>query len=209
MHRQKRSAKSYQRRGPQREPYDFVVIVCEGRKSETFYFEAIKTKYRLSNANIRVTSAPGTDPMSIVKYAEKLVEENEYDRAYCVFDRDSHSTYDQAIARIGASPRGVLRAITSWPCFELWLLLHFKYTTRPFNPVGRKSAGARLLAELRRHYPAYEKGSRTAFSDTSAKLHDAMKNALKLSEHNRRCNSANPSTLVHVLVDYLTTIKKL
>ena len=209
MRRHKRSAKSYQRRGPQREPYDFVVIVCEGKKSETFYFEAIKAKYRLSNANIRVTSAPGTDPLSIVKYAEKLVAENGYDRAYCVFDRDSHSTYDQAIARIGASLGGVLRAIPSWPCFELWLLLHFKYTTRPFNPVGRKSSGARLLAELQQHYPAYKKGSSTAFSDMSARLNEAMRNAGKLAEHNRRCNSTNPSTLVHVLVDYLTKIKEL
>lgn len=209
MRPQKRSAKSYQRRGPQREPYDFIVIVCEGKKSETLYFEAIKTKYRLGNANIRVTSAPGTDPMSIVKYAEKLVEENGYDRAYCVFDRDNHSTYDQAITRVSAAPGGVLRAITSWPCFELWLLLHFKYTTRPFNPVGRKSAGARLLAELQKHYPTYEKGSSTAFSDTAVKLNEAMKNAAKLMEYNRRCNSTNPSTLVHLLVDYLTKLKTL
>ncbi len=37
MGRNPRTAASYARRGPQRELYDVVLIVCEGAKTEPYY----------------------------------------------------------------------------------------------------------------------------------------------------------------------------
>jgi len=76
----RRGPKSYLRRGPTREPYPTVVIVCEGKKTEPAYFEGLKIAYGLSNANIRVTPADGSDPMSVVAFAENELQ-NGYDRS--------------------------------------------------------------------------------------------------------------------------------
>ena len=40
------------RRGPRREPYDRVLIVCEGECTEPLYFQDLTAHYRLSTANM-------------------------------------------------------------------------------------------------------------------------------------------------------------
>ncbi len=66
--RQKPNAK-YQRRQPVRQPYDVVLIVCEGTKTEPSYINALRNSLGLSSLNIRVLQPPGNDPMSIVRFA--------------------------------------------------------------------------------------------------------------------------------------------
>src|SRR5882757_9752287 len=95
-----RQAKTYARRGPQREPYDLVLIVCEGTKTEPNYLTGLRNAYRLSSANIKILPAGATDPMSIVAFTQSEMTREQYDRAYCVFDRDGHQTYDGALQRI-------------------------------------------------------------------------------------------------------------
>jgi hypothetical protein len=94
-----RAPKTYARRRPVREAYDSVLIVCEGAKSEPNYFNRLRNVYRLSSANVRITPAGGSDPMSIVSFAEDELASAGYDRAYCVFDRDGHANYPQAIQK--------------------------------------------------------------------------------------------------------------
>jgi hypothetical protein len=57
MGKRRRGPETYVRRGPTREPYDVVLIVCEGAKTEPNYFKRLKLAYRLSNANIHVLQA--------------------------------------------------------------------------------------------------------------------------------------------------------
>ena len=78
----RRAAGSYARRGPVREPYDRVLIVCEGKKTEPYYFRGLRLHYRLSSANIEIMPADGTDPLSIVSFAQTRL--GDYDRAFCV-----------------------------------------------------------------------------------------------------------------------------
>ena len=94
MPRQRRGPESYKRRGPVREAYDYVLIVCEGAKSEPNYFNHLRHAYRLSSANLRVMSADGTDPMSIVSFAERQLKEMKYDRAYCGIRRKADTDSD-------------------------------------------------------------------------------------------------------------------
>ncbi len=68
--RRARAARAYRRRDAVREPYDTVLIVCEGGKTEPEYFRGLRTVLRLSSANITVVpSHYGNDPVSVVKYA--------------------------------------------------------------------------------------------------------------------------------------------
>ena len=51
---------------PSREPYDRVLIVCEGTKTEPNYFSDLARHYELSTANIEIVGS-GADPLTIVK----------------------------------------------------------------------------------------------------------------------------------------------
>ena len=188
----RRTAESYARRGPIREPYDRVLIVCEGEKTEPHYFGGLRKHYRLSSANIEITPADGTDPVSIVSFAEARL--GEYDRAFCVFDRDGHQNYTAAVARVAQSVEGragKLVAITSWPCFEFWLLLHFGYSAAPFHRAGNKSSCDRAMSKLAAHVPGYNKGLKNVYELLAPRTADAIQHARRLHRENRRTDSTN------------------
>src|SRR6266852_3891068 len=204
----RRAARSYARRGPVRQPYDRVLIVCEGKKTEPYYFTGLRLHYRLSSANIEIMPANGTDPLSIVSFAEDRL--GDYDRAFCVFDRDGHQNYDTAVAKVAQSMEGrtgKLVAITSWPCFEFWILLHFNYSAAPFNRAGEKSSCERVISKLAAHLPGYQKALKNIYDLLAPKTADAILNGQRLQRENARTDSTNPSTRVHELVQYLVDLK--
>ncbi|MGO9638098.1 MAG: RloB family protein [Terracidiphilus sp.] len=206
-----RIAAEYARRGPVREPYDYVLIVCEGKKTEPNYLQGLKAAYRLSNANIKVLHPDATDPMSIVTFAEGELRREGYDRAYCVFDRNGHANYDEAVRRVADSEAGRaerLCAATSVPCFEVWLLLHFCFSAAPFTATGALSACDRVLRELRKHLPDYSKGQANAYDLLVDRLDMAITHAKRLEIQNERSGASNPATGVHRLVQYLRELKQ-
>jgi RloB-like protein len=208
MNARRRAAGSYARRGPVREPYDRVLIVCEGKKTEPYYFTGLRLHHRLSSANIEIMPANGTDPLSIVSFAEARL--GDYDRAFCVFDRDGHQNYDTAVAKVAQSAEGrigKLVTITSWPCFEFWILLHFAYSTAPFNRAGGKSPCERVISKLSAHLPGYQKGLNNVFALLAPKTANAIQNGQRLQRENARTGSINPATRVHELVQYLVGLK--
>jgi hypothetical protein len=209
--RKDRKAELLRRRRAMKEPYDVILIVCEGEKTEPNYFTELKKAFRLSNANVRICSR-GSDPLSVVNFAvETFRRELEFDRVYCVFDRDRHTTYDAALDRVRRTRLGkgsMIFAIPSVPCFEFWLLLHFIYTTRPFDaPVG-DSICSRVIEELKKYLPAYGKGDRDIFETIQNKLDNAITNAHKVEQFHQNSGTDNPSTLVHSMVEYLRDLKK-
>jgi hypothetical protein len=206
-----RRADSYKRRGPQREPYDYVLIVCEGGKTEPNYFRRLRDVYRLNSANIEITRADGTDPVSVVKFTEARLIQGEFDRAYCVFDRDGHANYSEALQIVANSQNGKngrLRAITSVPCFEIWVLLHFRYSSAAFNSAGSQSACDRVVAEVRKHFADYSKGHTGVYDRLETLMEKAHAHAKRLTEENATTGSTNPATRVHELVEYLCNIRK-
>ena len=212
MARQSRTSASYARRGPEREPYDVVLIVCEGAKTEPFYFEGLRRAWRLSSANIHVRSAGASDPPNLVAHALASLREGGYDRAFCVFDRDSHAGFHQAQERIAQSPEGQdgrLRAVVSWPCFEVWILLHFVMTTGAFVAGGGRSACEQVIRQIARHLPGYAKGARDVFDALADRLEAALTHAERLEAHNLETGTENPATAVHTLVAYLKGLKSL
>jgi hypothetical protein len=194
-----RSPKSYARREPKREPYESVLIVCEGGKTERYYLSRLQQVYRLSSANIRITPADGTDPLTVVAFAEREFARDEYDRAVCVFDRDEHKNYAAALQRIAKLPK--FWAITSWPCFEIWVLLHFVYSAAPHDPAS-------ALLEVRKRYAGYTKGGKTTFDDLAPMLDNAIRHAERLVKDNLKTGAENPATRMHELVTYLIGLKR-
>ena len=86
FHKRKgRKAELLRRRRAMKAPYDVILIVCEGEKTEPNYFTELKKALRLSNANVRICGR-GSDPLSVVDFAiETFRQEQEFDRVYCVF----------------------------------------------------------------------------------------------------------------------------
>ena len=205
MARRTRDAESFRRRAPTREPYESVLIVCEGGKTEPNYFGSLRTLYRLSSANIRITPAVGTDPMSVVTFAEHEAAQDDYDRIFCVFDRDEHATYNAALARITELDKFV--AIASWPCFEVWILLHYRYSSAPIERAGKLSACDRAIREIRNHFPGYTKGSKGVFGELQPLLDEAIRHAHQLCHDNEQTGSVNPATNVQELVEFLIRLK--
>lgn len=212
----KRKAKSvndFARKKARRAPYARVLIVCEGEKTESNYFNGLKDHLTLNNANVVVTGECGSSPLSIVEYAMQRYRDEQrtgdpFDKVFCVFDRDVHDTYQQALDRIAAAkPKATFVAITSVPCFEYWLLLHFDYTTAPFHAAGAKSTGDRVVDKLRKYIPDYQKGDGSVFAQLIEQLPRAKAHASKALIDALANNSDNPSTRVHELVEYLQNIR--
>ena len=210
-----RQAKYLARKNGRRAPYDRILIVCEGSKTEPNYFNEIKQFYRLHTANVEVQhSSLGTCPLQIVKSAEELflngnsgkgIQKQAFEQVYAVFDRDDHKEYFNARNKAGTidgklkndlKKKVKFKAISSVPCFELWLLLHFEDA---LSPMHRDEA----LARLQKHLPNYAKGQLGIFATTKEHVISAKTRAVKLPEH----NGIDCFTDIHELVTLLTTLK--
>lgn len=206
-----RARERFSRRGPIREPYDVVLVVCEGSKTEPNYLEGLRVARRLSSVNIRIVPPPGSDPLTIVDFSIRLLKDDpEYDRGYCVFDRNQHATFDAAIRKASRSQfgrEGRLIAIPSTPCFEVWVLLHYLYSTRAYVATGGVSACDRVIRDVQQHFPTYAKGHRAVFAQLVTRLDQAVIHAHQLERHNTATGATNPATSMHHLVNYLITLR--
>ncbi len=211
-----RRAEDFSRRGSKKAPYETILIVCEGEKTECNYFRDLCDFYRLNTLNVIVTKGSGSAPISVVDFAIEQAEKTpDIDRVMCVFDCDEHSTFDQAIEKLRrykpkrkSKSKPEYHGFTSTPCFELWLLLHFVYSTKPFSKNGNQSAADCLVSCLRESWPGYTKNFVNSFTVLNEKLKNAFENAKNLSKYNQDTHSKNPSTNIHELVERLVNLKE-
>jgi hypothetical protein len=216
--RKAKTALDLQRQAARRAVYQRILIVCEGEKTEPNYFKEAREFYCLNTVNVEVRGDCGSDPMSIVQFAKQRFKEeknlgNSFDRIYCVFDKDGHAKYTDALQAIAdAVPKNIYFAINSVPCFEYWLLLHFTYSTRPYLSKPRKSSGDQVLDDLKKEMPNYKKGQRTIFSDLhvdpKANLEEAKNRAKRSLIESQKNGTDNPSTRVHELIQMLQNLKR-
>lgn len=211
-----RNAKELNRNKAKKEPYTTIAIVCEDSKSSPSYFNKLKKYYRLSSANVIVVPSKGSAPINVVDHAIKMTKNTPgIDRVACVFDRDTHESYQRAVNKLkefkskrSDKSKPICMAITSTPCYELWLLLHFCYTAKAYTASREKSAADNLIGELRRHLPSYNKSTIESFSELISNLDVAIKHAEQLQKYNSSTNSTNPSTNIHELVKFLIALKQ-
>ena len=190
------------RRPPFRDPKPIVLIICEGERSEPEYLEGFARACRNSRVRIEIASEHGA-PRILVATAKDLKKRSEaaakregdenlaYDAVWCVFDVDEHPQI--ADARQMARDNGIELAISN-PCFELWLLLHF-----------RESPGmqhrARICELLSGHVPGYDK--RVEFASYSAGYPQAVKRAEQMDQKAQEVGEPgrNPTTGVYRLTE--------
>ncbi len=185
-------------------------------KSSSSYFKELKKHFRLNTANVIVVPSEGSAPISVVNHAIEMAKNTpDIDHVACVFDRDTHESFERALNRLNEfrpkrndKSKPIYKAITSTPCYEIWLLLHFCYTTKSYSASGTKSAGDNLTTDLCKHLSSYKKNTIDWFDDIINNLEMAIKHAKQLQKYNSSTNSTNPSTNVHELVEFLIRLQK-
>lgn len=210
-----RRAVDVARHKAKRSPYDRVLIVCEGEKTEPNYLCELISELRLNSANVYVDRESNSAPISIVEQAKKLQRKeklngNAYDRVYCVFDRDTHTTFYNALDKVSRmNPKNVFHSITSVPCFEYWLLLHFEYITRPYKGNERgKSACDQVVQNLKKHIENYAKSDKGIYGRVREFTSTAITHSKRALREAESVGGDCSKTEMHVLVEYLLELKK-
>ena len=194
-----------------------ILIIGEGT-TEYNYFNDMRRNLRGVRINLILVKSKGSAPISVVDTALDYCEKNEdIDYAFCVFDRDEHQSFDEALDKlrryqpsVPAKSKPKFKVITSNPCFEIWPLIHFTYTTKSYSRSGSKSPCDNLHDDLSREFVGYSKTMTNLFSELNSKLETALTHAKRLSKNNFDTGSTNPSTKVNELVNFIREeVKKL
>jgi hypothetical protein len=206
----KRDAHSYRRRGTQSAALGRTfLIVVEGEKTEPNYFRQLRNALRLGTAEVVVVHPEGTDPATLVREAKKLRDDRAraarkgdgvaYDDVWVVFDLEKPHDERRRLA-VQAMNSGAARGMqfaVSDPCFEFWILLHFTYTTRPFDSCDA------VVREIRKAWPDHSKNASVP-EPFDEKVSTAIRHAQQVrSHHETGGGGRNPHTDVDLLVSAL------
>jgi hypothetical protein len=148
-----------------------VAIVGDGQ-TERIYFDNVRDTDRPDNLHIFPDA-----PRRIGNYKGVLaraieLKEDGYDRVYALIDMDTvisdrqHLGYQ--VAKTAASAAGVI-VLENNPCFEVWLLMLFRYTTKLFNDCDD------VTTALREFIPEYNKSERFT---VGARLYEKFKDRI-------------------------------
>lgn len=188
---------------PYKEERKIVLIATEGiNKTEQSYFSEfnrIQSEYHIVFA-----SGNSTDPVRIVKDAIRTIDNRgiriDYgDSVYAIFDTDFNKEEQIRDAR-NLARKNQVSLILSNPCFEVWILQHFRFSTRGYH------SNEEVISELINRWPEYRKNIGT-FQYISDRTDVAIENSRKLESYHEEVNprtnteDRNPSTDIFKLVE--------
>ena len=118
-----------------RSPRRTFLIFCEGERTEPEYLNALKllpSVRDVAAVDLRVqTRNGGSVPRTLVSMAvsarnKAIKEEAEIDEFWCVFDVEWPRNHPGLKEAVEQAERNSIQVAVSNPCFELWLILHFR-----------------------------------------------------------------------------------
>lgn len=177
-----------------------ILVLCEGEKTERQYILGFARKHKDSLVEVKVAREHGV-PMVLVRNAKKLRQEAakaaarekdrnlRYDEVWCVFDLDEHPNVTNALKMAGDNR---IEVALSVPCFELWLILHFRDSP---GMIDRRNA----QSMLKKYVAGYDKSVK--YEDYHEGYANAVRRAQRLEAGATTANEplTNPSTGVHRL----------
>jgi hypothetical protein len=166
-----------------------VLIVTDGKETETTYFKRVREEPWIVPSKVDVTFKKG-DPAAAVEYA--ISEASGYTETWAVCDVDQ---YDVEVALTRARDCGISLALSN-PCFEVWLILHLFGGCGPFDNATQ--AGVRLSKLL----PTWNK-TELNFDDFRMGIFEAVKRAKQLAQVHGEPPKGNPSTDVWRVIESL------
>ena len=185
-----------------------VLIVCEGKKTEQIYLNALRTHYRLATVDVKI-HGEGAGPLEVVQRAIDLTAERRraakrscgvppYEEVWCVFDREASNEPKSFPEAVQLARHHQIRLAVSNPSFEYWYLLHFVETSRAFQHARE------VLDELRKDgcIPGYQKNQDVfhLLRERTTEAHDRAEQLHMRHPDIEHDPYPNPSTLVYQLV---------
>lgn len=183
-----------------------VLILCEDAKSCLDYLKDAARNFR-AYAEVEIAHTGHTDPLGIVSVG--IQRQRVFESVVCVIDRDTHENFNEAIRM---ADENSIKMIVSYPCYEFWLFLHFRYSRAGYVAAGKFSAGE-VMARTLCNEPEmadYEKGKNTGiFRKLIDRLPLARKRSLQIhTEAVEDQGDMNPSTSMHQLMDFFEELQK-
>lgn len=179
-----------------------VVIGCEGKnKTETIYLREFSSRECI----IKFSTGNHTDPIGmandLVEFIRNIkVSKKDGDEVYLLIDTDvNQNKQNQIDIAKKICNHNKIKLITSTPTFEIWYILHYGYTTAPYQNSKQ------VKKDLKSKIEDYTE-SMNVYSILKNKLDNAMANAKKLEEFQRETytdlnnEKCNPYTGVHEVV---------
>lgn len=221
----KRKAANLERQKVSRAQRKRILIVTEDEKSALLYLRAFwrsvhRGKDRLLAESVTMVAGQGSSPDCVVKTAKKAANKaykagDSYNDVYCVMDVDQHEHLNDAlqVIRNGPKPAGTkYHAIVSNPCFEYWVLLHYKESSKPFSSkrVGKSSCDC-VREEFKKidSLKGYDKGdvcTLQTLAQNKTGLNAAIERAQRILG-GAAPEGINPSTNFYELIKDLTKLQ--
>ncbi len=189
-----------------------ILIYCDGKGyTELDYFAAMKQdRYRNTpiKVNPRFPIKQGYEKV-IEEVKEVLKESQEPPSKYIFIVIDVDDIHNKGRLKdykerkkdlLRKAGRRQVIFIESHPCFELWFLLHYEFTDKPYMCCDE------LIKDLRRYLEGYskkEKYRKELYAITKQSISEAIKHAKRIRKKKRVSGEAFSYTDVYRLIDKL------
>lgn len=183
-----------------------ILVGAEGKnQTERKYFKAfnqVQSEYK-----IMAGKGNNTDPVGVVEDLLKSAKQEELDlkdgdMLACFIDVDFKNGRDQELRAVMKLARqNNISVFLSNPCFEIWYLLHFRYSTKLYG------SNEEVIKELSSYISDYSK-SKDVYDVIENKIDQALLNTKRLESYHLE-NGTNdrlkklPSTEAYKLIEMI------
>ena len=158
------------------------LVIAEGKnKTEILYLSHFREQSREYSLQF-VKAGYNTDARSLYKTISEKWDELDLssdngDKAFIILDIDNDLNKAKKVDELAHSNTNLaISFIVSNPAFEVWFLLHFKYTTRHYENADA------VIRDLKKFLPNYEK-NRDCYLECVDLIQEALVNVDKLAKY--------------------------
>ena len=176
--------------------------MCEGKVTEREYFGGLRSMHRLPALQVE---GPYPSPPDLVQAAVKRRDSalsDPYDVIWCVFDVE-YPVRVRLEESLAIAKEERFKIALSNPCFELWLILHFKDCSSQLSTAAACKMAEELKGYTNKHID---------FSMFADKIDAAMERSQMLNVTHatnfKNCPDDNPSTNVGILTSELVRLSR-
>ena len=125
------------------------------------------------------------------------------DYAYCLVDSDINKQKETEIFKaLRKAKKNHIQLIISNPCFEIWYLCHFVYSTAQYN------SNDEVIQKIKEYIPNYSKNLDSVYELISNKTYQAIQNAESQKNLTLKINEKNISKNFLLVQMYIRFLKK-
>jgi predicted NAD-dependent protein-ADP-ribosyltransferase YbiA (DUF1768 family) len=184
-----------------------TAVIGDG-KCEKLYFDQMKTSENLTS-NIGPTLPNNSGSWSTVfNTVDKFLLNEEYEQIYCLIDFDTviskNETEKYTNRRNKLLKTGKVSIFECSPCFEMWFLMHYEHTAKPFDNCDSVSSyivSKKYILDYCKTEEYYTK--KRIYEHLKPKQQTAIRNAKLLESNREDVGIKYPRAEVYKLIEIL------